>query len=113
MIQEDELVDKIHKMHFPSREMEVQTTVSWVHNMIQLEETIDKIEKHLEVGDKNANEITPPSIDLKMGPFGIIVDETQEPTDLNIEALYPDQRCFEQSDVIEKEDLALRLYRFR
>ena len=59
MIQEDELVDKIHKMHFPSREMEVQTTVSWVHNMIQLEETIDKIETEMLLLDTIAEYFSP------------------------------------------------------
>ena len=41
-------MEKIHKMHFPSREMEVQTTVSWVNNMIQLEESLANIEANIE-----------------------------------------------------------------
>ena len=73
MIQEREVIEKIYKMHFPSKEVEVQTSVSWINDMVELEESIGKIEKNLE------NSTTRP-LSENEGSFsyGIIVDETAE-----------------------------------
>ena len=77
MIQEPDVVEKIYKMHFPSKEMEVQTSVSWINDMIDLEESIENIEANLESFTSR-----PSSENGESFSFGMIVDETEsEPTE--------------------------------
>ena len=57
MTQEEDVVEKIYKMHFPSKEIECQTSLSWVSTMVNLDETIEKIEDIFETyagNDANA-----------------------------------------------------------
>ena len=78
MIQEPDVVEKIYKMHFPSKEMEVQTSVSWINDMIELEGSIGNIEANLE------NSTNRPLSDNEFEDsfsYGIVVDETDEPVE--------------------------------
>ena len=137
MIQEREVVEKIHKMHFPSREMEVQTTVSWVNNMIQLEESLANIEANIEDNKSYPeNNIKIPEksntgVELESYNFGIMVDETQGPFESNFETesslidfedydgaqdsreQLASQTFEEQSKLREEQDWGSIIYRYR
>ena len=137
MIQEREVVEKIHKMHFPSREMEVQTTVSWVNNMIQLEESLANIEANIEDNKSYPeNNIKIPEksntgVELESYNFGIMVDETQGPFESNFHTesslidfedydgaqdsreQLASQTFEEQSKLREEQDWGSIIYRYR
>ena len=56
MTQEEDVVEKIYNMHFPSKEIECQTSLSWVSTMVNLDETLEKIEDNFETyADNDTN----------------------------------------------------------
>ena len=87
MTQEEDVVEKIYKMHFPSKEIECQTSLSWVSTMVNLDETIEKIEDNLETfADNNTNVYDIPAeainneyaeeVISRTFNYGVIVNET-------------------------------------
>ena len=54
MIQEEEIAGKIYNMHFSMNinTIETQTSVSWVKDMYNLDQRIEKIETNLENNDQ-------------------------------------------------------------
>ena len=121
MIQEPDVVEKIYKMHFPSKEMEVQTSVSWINDMIELEGSIVNIEANLE------NFTNRPLSDNEFEDsfsYGIVVDETDEPvespmtglTEVTTEAEreVSDSQTFpDQTNMWEEEDFHSLMFRYR
>ena len=87
MTQEEDVVEKIYKMHFPSKEIECQTSLSWVSTMVNLDETLEKIEDNFEtyadndtnVDDKPAEKINneyAEDVISRTFHYGVIVNET-------------------------------------
>ena len=121
MIQEKDVVEKIYKMHFPSKEMEVQTSVSWINDMIELEEKIGNIEENLENSTSSSISL---SVNEESFSYGIIVDETEEnpvesgSTQVTSEAesevsLPESPTCIEERNLWAGADFNSLIYRYR
>ena len=77
MTQEEDVVERIYQMHFPPREMECQTSVSWISELVYLEERAKQIEEVFETNDDNEEDkVEEKSPENSSFSFGVIVNET-------------------------------------
>ena len=87
MVQDEEVVEKIFNMHFSNKEIQCQTNLSWVDEMVELDQKIDRIEDNSEmITERKSTSTTntsPSSVPLKESVqtetfnYGVIVNETE------------------------------------
>ena len=83
MVQDEEFVEKIFNMHFPSKEIHCQTNLTWVNEMVELNLKIDRIESNFERISEDKSTSTPSpipltsSVETETFNYGVIVNETE------------------------------------